>query len=110
LLKATKAVNRIRIQQINNKVIEEIHNKKLSVTQKGRHKPYKSKIRSVVKKWQNKVMNGQCVRCINTQLISEKDTFLWISRGNLKAETEDELVAVQEQVYQNKYYVTKTVQ
>jgi hypothetical protein len=36
-----------------------------------------------------------------------KDTFLWISRGNLKAETEDELVSVQEQVYQNKYYVTK---
>jgi hypothetical protein len=52
-------------------------------------------------------MNGQCVRCINTQLISEKDTFLCISRGNLKAETEDELEAVQEQVYQNKYYAKK---
>lgn len=44
------------------------------------------------------------------QLISEKDTFLWISRGNLKAETEDELEAVQEQVYQNKYYATNTIQ
>jgi hypothetical protein len=38
------------------------------------------------------------VRCINRQLISEKDTFLWISRGNLKAETEDEIIAVQVQV------------
>jgi hypothetical protein len=52
-------------------------------------------------------MNGHCVRCINRQLISEKDVFLWISKGNLEAETEGELVAVQEQVHQDKYYVIK---
>jgi len=55
-------------------------------------------------------MNGQCIGCINGQLISEKGTFLWLSRENLEAETEDELEAVQDQVYQNKYYATKTIQ
>lgn len=50
-------------------------------------------------------MNGRCVISTNKQLISEKDTFFWLSRGNLKAETEDELIAVQKHVCQNKYYM-----
>ena len=48
-------------------------------------------------------MNGRCAISTKKQLISEKDTFLWLSRGNLKAGTEDELIAVQKHVCQNKY-------
>jgi len=40
-------------------------------------------------------------------LISEENTFLWLSKGNLKAETESETVAAQDQSIQTKYYATK---
>jgi hypothetical protein len=39
-------------------------------------------------KWKNKVMHGQYIRNIDRQLIGEEDTFLWLSKGDLKAETE----------------------
>jgi hypothetical protein len=42
------------------------------------------------KKWKNKVMHGQYIRNMDRQLISEEDTFLWLSKGDLKAETESE--------------------
>ena len=42
---------------------------------------------SLKKKWKNKVMHGQYIRNIDRQLISEEDTFLWLSKGDLKAET-----------------------
>jgi hypothetical protein len=38
------------------------------------------------KKWKNKVMHGQYIRNVDGQLISEEDTFLWLSKGDLKAE------------------------
>ena len=41
------------------------------------------------------------------EIISEEDTFLWLSKGDLKAETETEIVAAQDQVLQTKYYTTK---
>ena len=41
------------------------------------------------------------------QLITEEDTFLWLSKGDLKAETESEIVAAQEQALQTKYYAKK---
>ena len=47
-------------------------------------------------------MHGQYIRNI-----SEEDTFLWISKGDLKAETESEIVAAQDQALQTKYYATK---
>ena len=59
------------------------------------------------KKWKNKVMHGQYVRNMDRQLISEEDTFLWVSKGDLKAETESEIVAAQDQVLDTKYYATK---
>ena len=62
---------------------------------------------SLKKKWENKVMHGQYIRNIDRQLISEEDTFLWLSKGDLKAETESEIVAAQDQVLQTKYYATK---
>jgi hypothetical protein len=59
------------------------------------------------KKWKNKVMHGQYIRNTDRQLISEEDTFLWLSKGNLKAETESEIVATQDQALNTKYYATK---
>jgi hypothetical protein len=58
-------------------------------------------------KWKNKVMHGQYIRNIDRQLISEEDTFLWLSKGDLKAKTESERVAAQDQAIQTKYYATK---
>ena len=58
------------------------------------------------KKRKNKVMHGQCIRNIERQLIGEEDTFLWLSKGDLKAETESGIVAAQDQAIQTKYYAT----
>src|SRR5215813_12537661 len=44
---------------------------------------------------------------MDRQLISEEDTFLWLSKGDLKAETESEIVAAQDQALHTKYYATK---
>jgi hypothetical protein len=56
---------------------------------------------------ENKVIYGQYKRNIDTQLISEEDTFLWLTNGDLKAETESEIVAAQDQALQIKYHATK---
>ena len=45
-------------------------------------------------------MHGQYIRNIDRQLISEEDTFLWLLKGDLKAETEIEIVAAQDQALQ----------
>ena len=52
-------------------------------------------------------MHGQYIRNVDRQLISEEDTFVWLSKGDLKAETESEIVAAQDQALQTKYYATK---
>ena len=52
-------------------------------------------------------MYGQYIRNIDRQLIGEEDTFLWLSKGDLKAETESEIVAAQDQELQIKYYAIK---
>jgi hypothetical protein len=41
---------------------------------------------------------------------SEDDTFLWLSRRDLKGETESEVIAAQYQALLTKYYVTKMLQ
>jgi len=46
-----------------------------------------SKIRRVLKE---KMGKQKYNRSMDRQLISEADTFLWLSRGNLKGETESE--------------------
>jgi hypothetical protein len=43
--------------------------------------------------WKNIVMYGQYIRYIDRQHINEEDTFLWLSKGDLKAEIESEIVA-----------------
>jgi len=57
---------------------------------------------SLKKKWKNKVTHGQYITNIDRQLISEEDTFLWLSKGDLKAETESEIVAAEDQALQTK--------
>ena len=59
------------------------------------------------KKWKNKVRHGQYIRNMDRQLISDEDTFLWLSKGDLKAETESKTVAAQDQTLNTKYYATK---
>jgi len=58
------------------------------------------------KKWKNKVTHGQYIRNMDRQLISEEDAFFWLSK-DLKAETESEIVAAQDQALNTKHYVTK---
>jgi hypothetical protein len=59
------------------------------------------------KKWKKKVMHGQYIRNMGRQLISEEDTFIWLLKGDLKAETESEIVAAHDQALNTKYYATK---
>jgi septation ring formation regulator EzrA len=76
--------------------------------QKNEIQHTKAKFGEVLKKeWKNKAVHGQYIRNIDRQLISEEDTFLWLTMGDLKAETESEIVAAQDQALQTKYYVTK---
>jgi len=41
-----------------------------------------------LKKWENTVMHGQYIRNIDRQLLGAEDTSLWLSKGDLNAETE----------------------
>ena len=52
-------------------------------------------------------MHGQYIRNTDRQLSSEEDTFLWLSKEDLKAEIESEIVAEQDQALQTKYYMTE---
>ena len=61
-------------------------------------------------KWKNRVMHGQYIRNIDRQFISEGDTFLWLSKGDLKAETKSEIVAAQDQALETKYNATKNIE
>jgi hypothetical protein len=53
-----------------------------------------------------KIMHGQYIRSLDRQLISEEDTFLWLSKGDLKVEIESEIVAAQDEALQTKYHAT----
>jgi len=45
-------------------------------------------------------MHGQYIRNMDRQLISEEDMVLWLSRGDLKGETESKGMATQDQALQ----------
>jgi hypothetical protein len=63
----------------------------------------KAKLGGVLKKnWKIKAMHGQYIRDIDRQLVSEEDNFLWLTKGDLKAETESEIMAAQDQALQTK--------
>jgi hypothetical protein len=64
----------------------------------------KAKLGKVLKKkWKKKVTHGQNIRNINRQLISEENTFLWLKKGDIKTETESEILAAQDQTLKTKY-------
>jgi len=56
---------------------------------------------------EKQIMRGKYIRNIDRQFISEEDTFFWLSKGDLKAETESEIVAAQDRALQTKYFATK---
>jgi len=45
-----------------------------------------------------------------THSLLVKKTFLWLSRGDLKGETENEIIAAQDQELQTKYHATNLLQ
>ena len=47
-------------------------------------------------------MHGKYIRNIDRQFISDENTFLWQSKGDLKSETVSEIVAAQDQELQTK--------
>jgi hypothetical protein len=49
-------------------------------------------------------MYSQYIRSIGRQLISEGDTFLSLSRGELEAETKSEIVAAQDTALKTEYH------
>ena len=44
---------------------------------------------------------------MDKQLISQEDTFVWLSRGGLKRETGSEIIAAKDQALQTKYNAQK---
>jgi hypothetical protein len=58
------------------------------------------------KKWKENVMHGQYIRNMDRQIIGEEDTFLWLSKGDFKAESGSEIVTAQDQALNTKYYAT----
>jgi hypothetical protein len=54
-------------------------------------------------------MHGQYIRNMYRRLISEEDTFLWLSKGGLKAETESEILAAQDRALITKCYDIKVL-
>jgi len=55
------------------------------------------------KKRKNKIMHEQYIKNMDRHLISEEDTVLWLSNGDLKAESESEIVAAQDQALNTNY-------
>jgi len=52
-------------------------------------------------------MHGQYIRSVYRQLIGGKDMFLWLLRGDLKGETESEIMAAQTKYHETKILQTK---
>ena len=48
-------------------------------------------------------MYDQYTRSMDRQLIDEESTFIWLSRRDVKAETESKIIATQDQALQTKY-------
>jgi hypothetical protein len=62
---------------------------------------------SLKEKRDNEVIHGQYIRSTDKHLISEKDTIFWLSKGDLKAEAETEILSAQDRALQTKYHATK---
>jgi Ni,Fe-hydrogenase III component G len=69
----------------------------------------KERLGEVLKKKCKNVMHRQYIMNMDRQLISEEYTILWLSKGDLKAETESEIVAAQDQALNTNFYATKVL-
>ena len=69
------------------KITEELSqpNENSDAKQDGMQHTYAGLGQSLKKKWKNKVMHGQYIRSIDRQLISEDDTFFWLSKVRPKS-------------------------
>jgi Ni,Fe-hydrogenase III component G len=65
---------------------------------------------SFKKKWERKAKEDQCIVTVARELISQEDTFQWLSTGDQKGEAKIEIIAAQEQEFQSKYHATKIFQ
>jgi hypothetical protein len=79
-----------------------------AVTHKRKNITYKRKIRSVLKEKMGKKSKAWTLHQKYKQLISEKDGFLRLWSGDLKAETGSEITATQAQTLQTKYATIRT--
>jgi hypothetical protein len=77
------------------------------VTQKGRHSTHNNNIRRTLKKWDSKVMHGQYIRSVDRQLVSEERHVPMAVEGDVKGETDSEIIAAQDQALRTKYNATK---
>jgi hypothetical protein len=75
------------------------------------HSSNKNKLRRVLEeKRESKVMHGQYIKSVDRQLISKVDMFLWLSRGDLKGQTENEIIAAQHHTLQTTYHAQEILQ
>jgi hypothetical protein len=96
------------IVKLAAKITEDLNQLNENNTKHNEIQHTKAKMGEVLKKnWKNKATRGQYIRNIDRQLISEGDMFLWLTKGDLIAKTESEIVAAQDQALQTKYYATK---
>ena len=56
-----------------------------------------------------RVIHGQYIRSTDRQLFGQEETFLCLSRGDLKGETENEIIAAQYQALQNQISCDKNI-
>jgi len=63
-----------------------------------------------MKKLESIVMHDQYIRSMDRQLIINEDTFPLLSRGDLKGESVNEVIAIQDQASKTKYHATKILQ
>jgi Ni,Fe-hydrogenase III component G len=55
-------------------------------------------------------MHDHYIESMDKRIISEEVTFLWLSRGDLKVQSESEIIAAQDQTLQTKYHAIKVLQ
>ena len=55
-------------------------------------------------------MHGQYIRSRNRQLMGEEDTFILLWRGDMKGETESEIMTSKDQALRTKYHATNVSQ
>jgi hypothetical protein len=103
-----KAVNQIQIQQLKQQqsFVGELNQVNESSDAKEHGMQHtKSRLGMFLKNKWKAVLHGQYIS-VDTQLVSEEDIFVWLLRGELKAETESEVIA-QNQALQIKCHATE---